>query len=153
MHKWPIAAGAVIVATLAACTSGGGGTKAQAPSSAPTVTTTVVPDSPPPTHPVTHPATPSTKKATHPASKKATPDTRSTVVIQGIWHVGTDISPGVYRTDEDVAGHGCYWQKSSDSEGQNIISNDLPSGGRPQVTLKSGQWFTTQDCGTWKKIG
>jgi hypothetical protein len=65
--------------------------------------------------------------------------------------VGRDFPAGVYRVTTNVAGMDCYWMKASDSEGNNIIDNDLPQGGRPQVTLKKGQWFTSERCGTWHR--
>lgn len=65
--------------------------------------------------------------------------------------VGEDLPSGTYRVTASVAGRNCYWIKSSDSEGSNIIKNDVPQGGRPQVTLQKGQWFTSQDCGEWRK--
>jgi hypothetical protein len=65
-------------------------------------------------------------------------------------HVGEDVPAGTYRVPVGVDGD-CYWMKSSDAEGQNIIANDIVQGGRPQVTLKSGQWFTSSRCGQWVK--
>lgn len=64
-------------------------------------------------------------------------------------HVGEDVPAGVYRAVTSVDGDSCYWLKSKDAEGSNIIDNDLPSGGRPQVTLKNGQWFKSQGCPDW----
>lgn len=66
--------------------------------------------------------------------------------------VGDDFPAGTYRVTQNVAGMDCYWKKSSDAEGSDIIDNDLPQGGRPQVTLKKGQWFTSETCGTWAKV-
>lgn len=66
-------------------------------------------------------------------------------------HVGEDIPAGTYRVTVSVAGQDCYWMKSGDAEGARIIDNALPQGGRPQVTLKKGQWFTSERCGTWSK--
>lgn len=65
-------------------------------------------------------------------------------------HVGEDVPAGTYRVPESVDGD-CYWMKSTDSEGGNIIANDIVQGGRPQVSLKAGQWFTSQRCGEWIK--
>jgi hypothetical protein len=45
----------------------------------------------------------------------------------------------------------CYWQVSSDEAGEKIISNDIVTGGTPQVKLKNGQWFKSENCGTWHK--
>jgi hypothetical protein len=70
-------------------------------------------------------------------------------------HVGEDIPAGTYRAVERISGDGpfdiCYWSKSSDAEGSKIIDNGLPTGGRPQVTLKRGQWFKSQGCPDWRK--
>jgi hypothetical protein len=63
--------------------------------------------------------------------------------------VGGDFPAGTYRVTASVAGMDCYWLKASDAEGSDIIDNGLPQGGRPQVTLKKGQWFTSERCGTW----
>jgi hypothetical protein len=66
-------------------------------------------------------------------------------------HVGEDFPAGTYRVTQNVAGANCYWLKSKDAEGDVIIDNAVPMGGRPQVTLKKGQWFTSERCGTWTK--
>jgi hypothetical protein len=72
-----------------------------------------------------------------------------------IVHVGEDVPAGVYRAIDSISDDGpfsiCYWLKSSDAEGSKIIDNGLPTGGRPQVTLKAGQWFSSQGCPDWRK--
>jgi hypothetical protein len=99
------------------------------------------------------PVTSSSSKPT--PAKTTTKAAPAPVTIDGdnIVHVGEDVPAGTYRTESNVGADGtmCYWMKSTDSEGENIIDNDIPSGGRPQVTLKKGQWFTTRDCPTWVK--
>lgn len=75
---------------------------------------------------------------------------KPTIDGDDIVHVGSDIPEGTYRTNEKVSGL-CYWKKSKDAEGQNIIANDIPQGGRPQVTLTKGQWFQSSGCPTWIK--
>ena len=73
-------------------------------------------------------------------------------VDDGIWTVGTDIPAGTYRT-RDAVSSGCYWMVAkSGTNGEDILSNDLPSGGHPQVSVKRGQDFKTDGCGTWVKI-
>lgn len=89
-----------------------------------------------------------------PTSKTPGPKVTPTIDGDNIVHVGEDVVAGTYRVVVPLEReNSCYWMKSSDPEGQNIIDNDLPAGGRPQVTLKKGQWFTTQDCGVWAKTG
>ena len=77
-------------------------------------------------------------------------------VINGddLVHVGEDVPAGTYRMVEAVtSGDLCYWKKAKDAEGSDIIDNALPTGGRSQVTLKKGQWFTSQGCPDWQKKG
>jgi len=66
----------------------------------------------------------------------------------GVWAIGGDVKPGRYRLAV-APENGCYWAITRDDAGQDIVANDLPTGGHPQVTLKKGQFFTTRDCGTW----
>lgn len=90
----------------------------------------------------------STSAATNPAVKSKP----SSVTIGGndLVHVGEDVPAGTYRAAEKVdPGGDCYWKKTTDAEGEDIIANDIPAGGRPQVTLKAGQWFATEDCPIW----
>lgn len=68
--------------------------------------------------------------------------------------VGKDIPPGVYRVAENIdeLSGKCFYTKSHDSEGRDIIDNGYFDKGRPQVTLKSGQWIRSEDCGTWQPV-
>lgn len=108
----------------------------------------------------THPATTVTVSATAaapstaPATTKASPAAPKAVTVDdGVWTVGVDIPVGRYRTTANVS-DGCYWAiTKSGTNGETIIANDLPSGGRPSVTLKAGQDFDTERCGTWAKVG
>lgn len=94
------------------------------------------------------PATITTAEATAPAKSAAKGKPKSTIGGDDLVHVGQDVPPGVYRAVEPIEGS-CYWMKSKDAEGANIIDNDIPAGGRPQVTLKKGQWFTSRGCPDW----
>ncbi|MBP2413058.1 hypothetical protein JOF48_001857 [Arthrobacter stackebrandtii] len=67
----------------------------------------------------------------------------------GMWVVGDDVEPGVYKAKSDV-GSSCYWAiLASGTNGDDIISNDLPGGGTPSVTLAAGQDFKSSRCGQW----
>lgn len=68
-------------------------------------------------------------------------------VSDGVWQVGTDINAGTYRANTAV-GSSCYWEISS---GGDILQNDIPGGGYPQVTVSDGQQLKMQDCGTFTK--
>lgn len=63
----------------------------------------------------------------------------------GIWLVGVDIAPGLWRNNG--TGDGCYW-KRSDKTGD-IIDNHFGLGGGTAYILKSDFQFETHDCGTW----
>lgn len=71
-------------------------------------------------------------------------------ITEGTWTVGVDVQPGSYRTKGTVNGD-CYWEINSDANGNDIVANDIVTGGRPAVTLAQGQYFTTNGCGEWLK--
>lgn len=72
-------------------------------------------------------------------------------VDSGVWTVGSDIKAGTYRTKESV-GSDCYWAVlQTGTNGSDIVDNGIPGGGRPTVTVKKGQDFESQRCGTWVK--
>lgn len=72
-------------------------------------------------------------------------------VGNGVWTVGVDIEPGTYRTTEAVT-QMCYWGiYRTGSNGDDIIQNDIVTGGFPSVTLSAGQDFKSSDCGTWAR--
>jgi hypothetical protein len=89
-----------------------------------------------------------------PTESPEEPTTRPTepagIAGDDLVHVGEDVKAGTYRAVEPV-GDLCYWSKSKDAEGSDIIDNGIPAGGRPQVTLKDGQWFTSSGCSDWKR--
>lgn len=69
----------------------------------------------------------------------------------GTWTVGVDIEPGTYRTTEAVT-QTCYWGiYRSGTNKDDIIQNDLVTGGFPTVTLSAGQDFESSRCGTWAR--
>lgn len=77
----------------------------------------------------------------------------SAVIENGQWEVGVDVPAGAYKVtaavDPDAM---CYWKISQTGKPDNIIDNDIVKGGRPTVTVKRGQDFTTNDCGTWAQV-
>ena len=71
-------------------------------------------------------------------------------IVGDVGDEGVDIAPGTYRSTADV-GSRCYWAiLASGTNGDDIIANDIPGGGRPTVTLAEGQDFETKRCGTWE---
>jgi hypothetical protein len=61
------------------------------------------------------------------------------------------IPPGTYRTTGVV--EGCYWERTT--KGGEIIDNNFATSAQEitvTIRVSDGQ-FTTENCGTWKKIG
>jgi len=81
---------------------------------------------------------------------KAEPPKPKAVIEEGTWLVGEDIPAGNFKTTETVE-DGCYWEISKGSSIDDIIDNANPQGGYPRVSLKKGQIFTTEGCGSWAK--
>jgi len=101
--------------------------------------------------PVTAPAVTVTVTVTAPAAPAAPPPGPVASVGDGVYVVGQDMQPGTYRVSAAVT-DGCYWAiTKSGSNGADIVQNDLPKGGFPQVTVKAGQDFDSERCGTWVK--
>lgn len=72
-------------------------------------------------------------------------------IEEGTWTVGTDISPGTYKTAEPITSM-CYWGiYRSGTNQQDIIQNDVLTGGYATVTLKVGQDFDNSGCGRFVK--
>ncbi|MGD9991038.1 hypothetical protein [Pseudonocardia sp.] len=73
-------------------------------------------------------------------------------ITDGTYEVGVDVEPGKYRTPG--ASFGCYWARLKRNDGSvgDIIDNNAAIG--PQITtLRAGEYFETQGCGTWRKAG
>ena len=100
-----------------------------------------------PTMTTLHTPDPGTRPTTAAKTKPANPRIHGDDIV----HIGYDVPVGTYRTVTNVEST-CYWLKSRDAEGTNIIDNSIPTGGRPQVTLKKGQWFTSQGCPDWAPV-
>jgi len=83
--------------------------------------------------------------------QKPEPSTPGTTFGDGMQVVGTDISPGTYRTD---GGDGCYWERLSGFSGSfdDIIANDNPTGQVVVTIAASDAAFSAQRCGTWTRI-
>jgi hypothetical protein len=76
----------------------------------------------------------------------------SDAIREGTFIVGKDIKAGTYKTDVPETSTGCYWERAKDStgNGSSTIANDnLSAGAHGTVTIKNGETFKTDDCGTW----
>lgn len=70
-------------------------------------------------------------------------------ISDGVWQVGKDIDAGTYRATSEVGSH-CYWSVTV-SGSDDIVQNDIPGGGYPQVSVSDGQQLKLQNCGTFAK--
>ena len=90
-------------------------------------------------------------KARETAVSSAEATKAANTITDGTWTVGKTVSPGTYTTTTEV-GSSCYWGiYRSGSNGDDIIENDIPGGGRPTVTISEGQDFKSSRCGKWEK--
>lgn len=131
-------------------------TTAPAPTATSSAPATTSAPAPAPAAPAPAPAAPAPVPAPAPAppAPAPTPVGPATTIEDGQWEVGTDVAPGVYKTTANVDPNAmCYWKITEHGNPDHILSNDIVKGGRPTVTIKTKQDFTTEDCGTWTKIG
>jgi len=142
------AAGGGLALLISICTFAAAAGRSATPDASPSVVYVTVPGAAGPAVVATTPAQPTTPQPPPPPPPPAAP-----TIEDGTWTVGGDFPPGTYRTAEAV-GSTCYWAiTKSGTNGNEIISNDIPGGGKPTVTLKAGQDFSSQRCGTWVKVG
>jgi len=85
-------------------------------------------------------------------TRKAAP-APSPIAGIGQWEVGVDMAAGVYKVTAAVDPKAmCYWKVTQTGKPEHIIANDIVERGTPSVTVKRGQDFTTEDCGTWARV-
>jgi hypothetical protein len=78
---------------------------------------------------------------------------------QGDFKVGYEVAPGTYQSPGADPAHPksvCYWARLSGFSGTlgDVIENKVSTGGAETVTIDAGDvGFTSDNCGTWTKIG
>ncbi|NHI05474.1 hypothetical protein STPH2_0837 [Streptomyces sp. KO7888] len=73
---------------------------------------------------------------------------------EGEYLVGEDIKAGTYKTSGPEDEWGYYWERAKDASGEFgsiIANNNLEGTGR--VTLNKGEYFKTNRCQEWKRVG
>jgi hypothetical protein len=89
-------------------------------------------------------------KADQAALDARTKQVQDSQFSDGVHLVGTNVAPGVYSISN---GSNCYYAwKSGTGSDAGIIDNNIVSG-PATVTLKAGDVFETNRCGTWTKVG
>ncbi len=63
----------------------------------------------------------------------------------GLYLVGTDITPGEYKSDGPTAGGHCYWARLNNSSGDDIIANNLTEG-PTRLTAVQGEYLEVSGC-------
>lgn len=86
-----------------------------------------------------------------PPAPTTPPAPAAPTIKSGTWTVGTDFPAGTYRTEG--AADNCFWSIYKAGTNQAEIVQNHIGGGNLSVTLKQGQEFTSERCGTWKKVG
>ena len=87
-----------------------------------------------------------------PSPKKTTEPEPKSTISDGIHEVGVDVKAGQYKTSVPE-GEFCYWERSrgeDDISDSTSIYKEGPA--RLSVTIKKGEFFETEDCGTWKRV-
>ena len=88
-------------------------------------------------------------------STTAGADTSVAAMDEGTYEIGVDAEPGRYKTRVPEDSSGCYWEKMKDDSGgfNSLIANgEVNPGGRVSITLKRGEFFNSEDCGTWTRV-
>lgn len=72
------------------------------------------------------------------------------VSTNGVYRVGDQLRPGVYRSDSNHGASGCHWTIASDMSGrQDSIKASASPVGTGFVSLMPGDVFITVQCSPW----
>lgn len=79
-----------------------------------------------------------------------------TSFFDGMYEVGVDIKPGRYKTtgaSKDAFFPNCYWERLKNPSGEfdAIISNGNTTG-PAYVTLKKGEFVSSEGCNNWTLV-
>ena len=132
---WPWVVGGVIALLVVGSALGGTGS---APSSSTTGTSVGV---------ATSPGVADAAEA--PAAPPAAAAGPLTTFADGTYEVGVDVAPGKYKTQAEGF---CYWDRTKKNDGSlgDIVQQGVGDGAQV-VTIKSGEFFKSQSCGTWTR--
>jgi hypothetical protein len=76
------------------------------------------------------------------------PGQPKTVFGDGLYQVGVDIAPGVYRS---AGGKGCYWSRLKTLDTSSYIDSNLNDGPQTVQILPTDGAFNTKNCQPWQK--
>lgn len=103
------------------------------------------------------PAATVTEKVTVTPKPAKKPGPANTVEGDGQYLVGEDMQAGTYKTAGPEKGsiiENCYWARTKDASGEfgAIIANDNLQG-QGRVTVNKGEYFESNGCQEWTKVG
>ncbi|MFD8656512.1 hypothetical protein [Streptomyces mirabilis] len=77
--------------------------------------------------------------------------TALTIPGDGTFWVGTDVTPGLYRSSSNA--DRCSWTREKDATGERkaVRAHDT-SIGSTYVYLVAGEFFDTENCNTWRRV-
>ncbi|MFD0208243.1 hypothetical protein ACFVH9_03650 [Streptomyces hirsutus] len=119
-----------------------------------TVTETAKADGGGDAKPAPAPTVTETETVTAKPKKTKAPGPATSFSGEGEYVVGEDIKAGTYKTAGADGDFGCYWERAKDASGEFgsiIANNNLNGPGR--VTLNTGEYFKTNRCQEWKRVG
>lgn len=74
-----------------------------------------------------------------------------TIPGDGIFWVGTDVTPGLYRSPANA--DSCSWARKKDATGEpKAVRAHDTSLGSTYVYLAAGDFFDTEGCNTWRRV-
>jgi hypothetical protein len=82
-----------------------------------------------------------------------TRSTRTTILGNGAYLVGSDFRPGTYRSTGNSGS--CYWKRARSADGTlgSIIANGISTGQLVVTISATDSVFETSRCTTWRRIG
>ncbi|MFJ9600788.1 hypothetical protein [Streptomyces althioticus] len=147
---------ALVALVIGAGIGGGGESGGKADSAAPAPAVTVT-ETAPAEDGAPEPAATVTEKVTVSPKPAKKPGAATTVEGDGQYLVGEDMQAGTYKTAGPEKGsiiENCYWARTKDASGEfeAIIANDNLQG-QGRVTVNKGEYFETNGCQEWTKVG
>jgi hypothetical protein len=96
-------------------------------------------------------AKPAPTASKSPTTKNTTEPKPKSTISDGIHEVGLDVKAGQYKTSVPE-GEICYWERRIGDAISDSTSRYKEGPARLSVTLKKGEVFETEDCGTWTMV-
>jgi hypothetical protein len=90
------------------------------------------------------------EESSEPKTKEQDQPKIADTISDGIHEVGVDVKAGQYKTTVPERAF-CYWERIRGDDISDSTSRYKEGPARQSVTIKKGDSFETEDCGTWKR--